>query len=169
AFEATLQPLSLVPLLGACAASYFVSSLLMRTTIMTEKIVRRGVRVPAEYEADYLAHISVAEACTRRVVALQADETAAATRTWIDSGVPDSHHQGFPVVDASGSLVGLVTRRRIYDPAVVPETVLRDLMRAPSPAIHDDRSLRDAADHMVREKVGRLPVVAREDPRRMVG
>lgn len=29
--------------------------------------------------------------------------------------------------------------------------------------------MRDAADHMVREKVGRLPVVARDNPSRLVG
>src|SRR5690606_24017783 len=55
AFETTLQPLGLLPLLGGCAAAYFVSSLLMRNTIMTEKIARRGVRVPVDYAPDFLA------------------------------------------------------------------------------------------------------------------
>lgn len=51
AFEATHQQSALLPLLGCCTAAYLVSSLLMRNTIMTEKIVRRGVMVPAEYSA----------------------------------------------------------------------------------------------------------------------
>ena len=54
AFETTLQPLGLLPLLGGCTAAFLVSALLMRNTIMTEKIARRGVRVPGEYEADFL-------------------------------------------------------------------------------------------------------------------
>ena len=54
AFETTLQPLGLLPLLGGCTAAYLVSCLLMQHTIMTEKIARRGVRVPAEYSADFL-------------------------------------------------------------------------------------------------------------------
>ena len=33
----------------------------------------------------------------------------------------------------------------------------------------EDNSLREAADHMVNEEVGRLPVVARENPRNVVG
>lgn len=45
-FEATQQPASLLPLLAGGVAAYLVSSLLMPTTIMTEKIVRRGVTVP---------------------------------------------------------------------------------------------------------------------------
>lgn len=52
AYEATHQQSALLPLLSGCAAAYLVSSLLMRNTIMTEKIVRRGVSVPSEYLAD---------------------------------------------------------------------------------------------------------------------
>ncbi len=51
AYEATHQQSALIPLLSGCTAAYLVSSLLMRNTIMTEKIVRRGVAVPAEYSA----------------------------------------------------------------------------------------------------------------------
>lgn len=49
AYEATHQQSALLPLLSGCTAAYLVSSLFMRNTIMTEKIVRRGIVVPAEY------------------------------------------------------------------------------------------------------------------------
>src|SRR5262249_51111053 len=49
AFETTRQPLGLMPLLGGCSAAFLISSLLMRHTIMTEKIARRGGRVLGEY------------------------------------------------------------------------------------------------------------------------
>ncbi|MBO9667548.1 MAG: chloride channel protein [Bdellovibrio sp.] len=49
ALEATKQPLGLIPLLGCCSIAYIVSSLLMKNSIMTEKIVRRGLEVPHEY------------------------------------------------------------------------------------------------------------------------
>ncbi|HLJ75310.1 MAG TPA: chloride channel protein, partial [Thermoanaerobaculia bacterium] len=71
AFETTLQPLGLLPLLGGCTAGYLVSAMLMRNTIMTEKLARRGVRVPAEYAADYLDRIRVGDACSRNVVTLR--------------------------------------------------------------------------------------------------
>ena len=54
AFETTLQPLGLLPLLGGCTAAYLVSCVLMRHTIMTEKLARRGVRVPSGYSAVHL-------------------------------------------------------------------------------------------------------------------
>jgi len=49
ALEATKQPLGLVPLLGCCSIAYLISSSTMKTSIMTEKIVRRGLKVPSEY------------------------------------------------------------------------------------------------------------------------
>lgn len=49
ALEATQQPMGLVPLLGCCSVAYLVSSLAMKNSIMTEKIVRRGLQVPYEY------------------------------------------------------------------------------------------------------------------------
>lgn len=49
ALEGTKQPLGLVPLLGCCSIAYLVSTLLMKNSIMTEKIVRRGLKVPSEY------------------------------------------------------------------------------------------------------------------------
>lgn len=51
AFETTLQPIGLLPLLGGCSAAFLTSSLMMRYTIMTEKLARRGTYVPTEYVA----------------------------------------------------------------------------------------------------------------------
>ncbi|NIG53005.1 chloride channel protein [Chitinophaga sp. Cy-1792] len=62
AFEVTMQPHGLLPLLGACAASYFVSFFLMKGSIMTEKIQRRGVATPHSFEPDVLSQLPVSEA-----------------------------------------------------------------------------------------------------------
>src|SRR5262245_52388530 len=90
AFETTMQPFSLLPLLGGCATAYLVSCLLMRHTIMTEKIARRGVRVPAEYAADFLAQVLVRDHASRNVVVFQGDDTIEAVQRWLSSGTPGS-------------------------------------------------------------------------------
>src|SRR5690606_1491551 len=83
AWEVTLQPAALLPLLAGCSLAYLVSSLLMRNTIMTEKITRRGVRVPSEYSMDVLAQANVSDYCSRQLVTLSAGDTLAEIRKWL--------------------------------------------------------------------------------------
>ncbi|HEY2586543.1 MAG TPA: chloride channel protein [Tepidisphaeraceae bacterium] len=111
AFETTLQPLGLLPLLGGCSAAYFVSCAMMQDTIMTAKISRHGVRVPAEFLADFLDHVRVRDIAQKNLVCLRTGQTLGEVHRWIASGAPGSAHQGFPVLDDDGRLVGLVTRR----------------------------------------------------------
>jgi CIC family chloride channel protein len=59
ALETTGQVNGLLPLLGACVAAYFVSFFLMKGSIMTEKIQRRGVKAPDVYEPDVLRSVTV--------------------------------------------------------------------------------------------------------------
>ena len=64
ALETTGQINGLLPLLGACAAAYFVSFFFMKGSIMTEKIKRRGVKTPDRYEPDILQTTTVQELVT---------------------------------------------------------------------------------------------------------
>jgi len=169
AFETTLQPLGLLPLLGGCTAAYLVSCLLMRNTIMTEKIARRGVRVPSEYVADFLDQARVAEFAARDVIALSGTDTLADLRKWFGSGTQASEHHGFPVVDASGQLLGVVTRHEIADPSHAAELPVEKLIKRAPIVAFDDNSLREAADLMVNGGVGRLPVVSRAAPLQLIG
>src|SRR5579884_3475886 len=120
AFETTMQPLGLLPLLGGCSASYMLSALLMPTTIMTEKIARRGIRVPSDYAADYLEQVFVRDVAARNPVTILGSRTVEGVRQWISRHEPGSHHQGYPILDAAGTLLGVVTRRQFLDPAVDP-------------------------------------------------
>ncbi|HEU4753149.1 MAG TPA: chloride channel protein, partial [Armatimonadota bacterium] len=169
AFETTLQPMGLLPLLGGCTAAYLVSCLLMRHTIMTEKIARRGIRVPAEYAADYLEQVLVRSAASAPVVTLQAGDTLEKTRAWLAQRGPGTRHQGYPVLDKAGRLMGVVTRRDLMDPAHPGDRRIQELIRRPPVVAFEDNSLREAADHMVHEGVGRLPVVSPERPDHVIG
>jgi len=168
AFETTLQPLGLLPLIGGCTAAFLVSCILMRNTIMTEKIARRGIRVPAEYEADFLDQILVATVASKGVVSLKAEETVELVRAWIASGAAGTSHQGFPVLDGNGLIVGVLTRRDLLAPEVSAQLHLRELIKRPPKIVYSDCTLREAADHMVNHDIGRLPVVNRET-RKVVG
>lgn len=169
AFETTRQSACLLPLLGGCTAAYLISALFMRNTIMTEKIARRGVKVPTEYAADYLEQVSVAEVCSHEVVSLRAEQTLAEVRPWLSAGAAPTRHQGFPVVDAQGRVCGVLTRRTLLDPQYPDSHRMAELITRAPVAVAENHSLREAADHMVAEKIGRLIVVSSEDPQKLVG
>ncbi|MGV3720246.1 MAG: chloride channel protein [Actinomycetota bacterium] len=169
ALETTRSTAALLPLLAGCTSSYLLSWLMMRTTIMTEKIIRRGVRVPSEYTADFLEQLSVRDAMSAPVVTLRSDQTAAEVQSWLAHRNGAAQHQGFPIVDPAGQLIGVLTRRDLLGPEHRPDVLLRDLVRMPPVTGFADTSLRQAADHMVRNRVGRLPIVDRADPSRLLG
>jgi CBS domain-containing protein len=118
---------------------------------------------------DALAHAIVKDYGLRPVDTLKADDTLEAVRAWLASGAAGTSHQGFPVVSAEGQLVGVVTRRDLLDGTEPAGRRVRDLIRRPAAVVFEDSSLREAADHMVREGVGRLPVVRRHAPTQVVG
>ncbi len=168
AFETTRQPMGLLPLLGGCTAAYLISALLMKHSIMTEKIARRGARVVTDYTADYLARVVVRDVGLKEVVSLDADRTLASVRDWLASHAEGTSHQGFPVVDKEGFLVGVVTRRDLLNGTSADKRI-RDVVKRPPAVVYDDTSLREVADFMVTEGVGRVPVVTRAAPRTAVG
>jgi len=169
AFETTHQSAGLLPLLGGCTAAYLVSALTMRNTIMTEKIARRGVRVPSEYAADFLEQVSVGEACTRELVSLRTSDELGDVRAWMHSGRAEAQHQGYPVIDDTGRVRGVVTRRALLDPAHPNLRRIGDMGLREPVVVHEHHSLREAADHMVAHDIGRVIVVGEAAPHPVLG
>ena len=166
--ETTFEPHAILPLLAGTGAATLVAGLLAPTTIMTETIARRGVRVPSVYAPDFLDSVLVRDGASRKVVSLAAEQTIAAAQAWLRSRASGARHQGFPLVDAKGALAGFVTAREIAE-APDPEAPLASLARRRVVTTFEDETLRRAADRMVDHDVGRLPVVSRREPWRVVG
>jgi H+/Cl- antiporter ClcA len=169
AFETTRQPMGLLPLLGGCSAAYLVSILLMRHSIMTERLARRGAPVPTEYSVDYLRQQLVRDHASTEVMTIRSDETLESALARVSDRSAGQTHNGFPVVDAAGVLVGVVTRRDLNDPLGSRDITVGAALKRPPVAIYPDNTLREAADHMVHEKVGRLPVISRKGPPKVIG
>jgi CIC family chloride channel protein len=166
AFETTRQPMGLLPLLAGCTVSYLISSFLMKNTIMTEKIERRGVSVPAEYSADFLDSVFARQFVDRVLVSLNESETLWSVRSRITSG--ELGHQSYPVINSEGHLVGLVTRRDLFATTDDNLNVGSCVRRGPITA-HPESSFREIADIMTHEKIGRVVIVARGDQRKPIG
>ncbi|MEZ4272476.1 MAG: chloride channel protein [Myxococcota bacterium] len=159
AFEATRQPLGLLPLLGGCSAAYLLSCTLMKTSIMTEKIARRGRPIPSYYATDHLEQVLVRDVALSKVVTLGCQQDLHEVQAWLRSGAPEVEHHGFPVVDENDHLVGVVTQREVFAADASVDRCVADLLHRPPIAILPHASLREAADTMLREGVGRLPVI----------
>ena len=142
---------------------------MMKNTIFTEKVVRRGYPVPTEYSADDLEQQTVKNAYTKKVVSLKSRQTIYQVRKWLVEQRLESHHHGFPVLDENGLLLGVVTYRDIMETALPPDRQIAQLIERAPAVIFEDNTLRVASDHMVREGVGRLPVVKRDNPGKMIG
>jgi CBS domain-containing protein len=102
-------------------------------------------------------------------VALRASDTLGQVRRWLESHAPGSSHQGYPLVDDAGMLVGVLTRRDLIGSEESESVPLSALVRRAPVVVFSDNTLRDAADQMVRAAVGRLPVVERHAPRKVIG
>jgi H+/Cl- antiporter ClcA len=163
AFETTGQQVGLLPLLAGCTVSYIISSYFMKNTIMTEKIARRGVTVPHEYAPDFLDGILAKRYCNRAIVSLSAEESAGAVLAKFDAGAPEFSHQGYPVTDANGHLIGVLTRRDFSKTSA--EMKVKELVKRAPVVAFEEQSLRAVADLMTLESIGRIVVVARANPK----
>jgi CBS domain-containing protein len=169
ALETTWQLPGLLPLLIGCGTAFLVSSLLMRQTIMTEKIIRRGVQVPDTYQADPLAQARVRDYASRAPVVLQATQQVGEVRAWLDTDAPGSRHLGYPVLGAGGALLGVLTRKDVFKAEVDPSQVMGSLVRQPAVIVREDASLAEAMRKLAVHDIGRLPVTAQDGSGRLVG
>lgn len=173
AFEITRNYESVLPLMLVCVIASGLAQLYMRESIMTEKLARRGLRIHLEYEVDVLRQVKVAEVMDRNPPMLPADSLLRDLADKLSKYDPAvMKHEAYPLVDADGKLVGILTRgdifRAIENRADETTTLLAAGTRNPLVA-YPDETLHDAAEKMLRRGVGRLPVVDIKDPTRLVG
>lgn len=160
-------------LLVACVAAYAVTVLLLKRSILTEKIARRGHHVFREYSVDPFDLHRVGEVMDRNVPTVPAAMTVGTLARLVAGADPAlARRQGTPIVDGKGRLVGIVTRsdlmRSLEKDRDGAASVLEAGTRDPVVAFEDEL-LREAVERMLSHGIGRLPVVAREDPARLVG
>jgi CBS domain-containing protein len=177
AFELTGDNSAIIPLMIGGVMADVSCRFLLKQSIMTERLARRGLDVSQDYEPDPLRRIRVGSAMTRTVNAIPAGTTIRDLIAKIDAHERGFRHQGYPVVDADGRLYGVVTRSDIAAATIAePETsdvTIDDPVSAASSTdlevTYPDVALADALMQMVRRRIGRLPVVDRADQRKLVG
>jgi H+/Cl- antiporter ClcA/CBS domain-containing protein len=168
------QDFNLLPdLLVGCIAAHGVTVLLLRRSILTEKVARRGYHIMREYSVDPLSMVRVGEVMERNIPTVPADMQLLELSARIAAHDPEvARHEGLLIVDGGKELAGIITRGDVLralahnggNATTVLEAGSRELI-----VTFADEVLMEAATKMLRNDVGRLPVVSRLNPRHIVG
>jgi H+/Cl- antiporter ClcA/CBS domain-containing protein len=175
AMELTQQWDALVPLTVASTAAFLLSTMVLKRSILTEKVVRKGTHVTREYSVDPLEVLLVAEIMPRNFVSFRAgttlhDAAAQAAGAWSSAGKRKLEHgqRLYPVLDNDDRLTGLITRQQLLDAALefvsTPSIHIDDVMIHDMVVGHPDMTLRELANLMAERAISNLPIVARDDP-----
>ncbi len=162
AVELTGNTHMLLPLIAACGTAHAVTVLLMKRSILTEKVARRGHHLVREYRVDPFVLTSVSEVMTTPVETVPDTMTLHGAVAFLTS--PTTLHPSFPVVDSAGSVLGIV------DPPAVLRwrregrhrtATLGELLAGTKVAVaHPDEYLNAIAERMNTSNVAHMPVVS---------
>lgn len=173
AFEITRDYNAVLPLMLGCVIADMIAIHYLPSSIMTEKLARRGLRVPDEFEAGVLKMVRIGEVMRTDVTPIPQEMTVAELAERMSGNRPTLNlTEGLPIVANGGSLTGMVTQGDLLKALEADPkgsiTVLEAGSNKPVVA-YPDELVHDAMFRMLQNDVGRLPVVSRENPQQMVG
>ena len=183
ALELTHDLNALPALLIASVVSYGLNVLVLKHSILTEKVARRGYLITQEYAVDPLERLSVGAVMTTEVVAVPAALPVRDLLGQYFFGGSRSKHSGYPVVDKLGNLLGVITRSDLLEHWITGlidgskdadvlgngAIIAYDLISRQSITAYPSESCRIAAERMAQMGVKQLPVVSPDDPNQLIG
>jgi H+/Cl- antiporter ClcA len=171
AIELTHDFNALLPLLVANVLAYTVSVLLLKRSILTEKVSRRGFHLSREYSVDPLEILFVREVMRTSVAALASTTTVEEASSHLR---PDHSPLGqhlYPVLDPQDRLAGVITRkdiRKLTAEQVGVKEIGEFIRRAPEVA-YANEPLRAVVYRMASSGFTRMPVLDPGVGRKLVG
>jgi chloride channel protein, CIC family len=152
----------LLPLLIATGAAYAVTVLMLKRSILTEKIARRGQHITREYSIDPFELLRV-----REVMVTEVDTLPSSMR--LDEAIDffaaqEPRHKSYPVRGADARIVGMASRGdvlqwRTETPGRGADTLADRLSDEALVTGFPDEPVARLADRMAVEGIGRVPVV----------
>jgi chloride channel protein, CIC family len=174
AFEITRDYNSVLPLMLVAVIADGIAMLFMpRSSIMTEKLARRGLRVHQDYEADVLSQTLVGETMEKDPPVIPAGTKIGEVAERIARHDPAvARSEALLILDAAGQLTGIVTRGDILRALDKDSSGMTTVEQAGSTQVvvtYPDELVSEAAAKLLHRDIGRLPVVDRNDERKVVG
>jgi H+/Cl- antiporter ClcA len=168
AFELTHDQNSLLALLVVATVSHLVSVLVLKRSILTEKVARRGFHVMREYSVDPLEATFVREVMDTDVFTVEPTRRVSDLYRALGEGSPERRQRLYPVLDPSGNLVGVLPWSLVLASRSGGHPV-QEIMISPTAIAYPDEILRSVADRMAGLGVGVIPVVERADTKHICG
>jgi H+/Cl- antiporter ClcA/predicted transcriptional regulator len=172
AFGLTHDSNALLPLLAATLVAHGFATVVMRRSIMTEKIARRGYHIYREYGVDPLERHYVDEVMSRSVKTIDANLSVSEALAAFFGAT--QAHRAYPVVK-DGVVIGIADRaalERFRDEgtAATAGSRLADVLSGSTPVVAlPDETCRLVATRLAVHGLERLPVVADRETLRLVG
>jgi chloride channel protein, CIC family len=156
-----------LPILTAAIVAHTFTVLVLKRSILTEKVARRGYHVSREYAIDPLEILFVREVMRPEVVVLPGEMPIAAAAELTLATVRARAQGLYPVTNGRGDLVGVASRSDI-EAASASRAPMTAVAHTPIVALADE-PVRAAIHRMAESGVSRLPVVDRSEPPSLVG
>jgi chloride channel protein, CIC family len=149
----------------ACVASFAVTVLIMRRSILTERLARRGRHLSYEYTVDPFEVMRVSEIMTHPVHTLPARMSTEDALAFFDTENGVKRHKSYPVIDDAGRVVSVVSRSDVLRWSREGWLEGQTLEERPDVGEvfvgYTDELVGHLADRMASADVGRVPVVDR--------
>src|SRR6266567_1610697 len=170
AFEITRDYNSVLPLMLVAVIADGIAMLFMpNSSIMTEKLARRGLRVHQDYEADALTQATVGETMEKEAPVVSADTKVGALAERIARHDPAvARHEALLILDSAGMLTGIITRGDVLRALDKDSSGVATVLEAGSTHLvvtYPDELVSEAAAKLLRLDIRRLLVVHRSDER----
>ena len=168
AFELTHDTGSLLPLLVVCTLAHLVSTLILKRSILTEKVARKGFHVMREYAVDQLEAVFVREVMITDMLIVAPDVPATSLREKLELDSLVRRQRLYPVVSGD-TLTGVIGWSDLSDGRDRTGATVDELAHHDAIVAYPDETLRSAADRMAAHELGALVVVDRSDRGRLLG
>jgi chloride channel protein, CIC family len=167
ALELTHDFGAMLPLAATCTTAYATTVLLLKRSILTEKIARRGYHISREYSVDPFELMRVQDIMASPADTLPAHMALSEVVQFFTAANAPRRHKSYPVLDSSGRLVGMVSRtdalRWMVEGAHAVGTLGEQLAGRELVVGYEDELVGRLADRMAQTEIGRIPILRRSD------
>jgi chloride channel protein, CIC family len=150
----------LLPMLVAATSAYLVSALILKRSVLTEKVARRGLHLTREYTTDPLETFFAREVMTTAPATLVTYQRTAA--------VTPGETALYMVLDGNGAFTGVLPRGVLISASGTNGATVADLAHPARVVVYGDSTLREVANAFAQHEVTRAPVVDR-GTQRLIG